>query len=100
MARFVSDALVIAELHFLRSWRPPLTFLIWMFVMPLPMLFFTRYLVGDVSELGPRLVAGSRKKLQNKGFVILLKMLMQCLPARRCSDASVPMRYDEGRRKP
>jgi ABC-type multidrug transport system permease subunit len=55
----VSDVLVIAELQLLRTARPFWGFLIGTVMLPLPMLFFARYLLGDVGELGPRLIAGS-----------------------------------------
>ena len=54
MAKFVSDVLVIAELQLLRSSRPLWSFLLNTILFPLPMLFFARYLLGEVGELGPR----------------------------------------------
>jgi ABC-2 type transport system permease protein len=59
MAKFASDVLVIAELQLLRTARPLWGFLIGTVVFPLPMLFFARYLLGDVGEHGPRLIAGA-----------------------------------------
>jgi hypothetical protein len=59
MAKFASDVLVIAELQLLRTSRPLWGFLIGTVIFPLPMLFFARYLLGDVGERGPRLIAGS-----------------------------------------
>jgi len=59
MPKCVRDVLVIAELQLLRTSRPFWGFLSGAVVFPLPMLFFARYLLGDVGELGPRLIAGS-----------------------------------------
>ena len=59
MAKCASDILVIAELQLLRTARPLWGFLIGTVVFSLPLLFFARYLLGDVGEREPRLIFGS-----------------------------------------
>jgi ABC-2 type transport system permease protein len=56
---FIHNTLVIAHLQALRSSRPLFLTLFSSVALPIPMLFFARYLASNSTQLGPRLVAGS-----------------------------------------
>jgi ABC-type polysaccharide/polyol phosphate export permease len=54
-----TDALLVAQLDTLRFTRPLYIFLGGLLALPLPILFFAKYIAPNDAEVGPRLVAGS-----------------------------------------